>query len=582
MQTEHLELAQIIAKGNNLLSRSRQTLSDSDDTKRQALSQKVPEGISPSSDSVKLVFAGQYSAGKSSIIQMLTGRTDIAIGGGITTQEAQAYSYNGITIMDTPGVHTKLRPDHDEITYKAIADSDLLVFVVTNELFDSHIADHFRKLAIDRDKANEMMLVVNKMQRCAQGNSREAQDVIREDLRKVLTPFTPEELRTSFIDASYALESKTETDREIAALLLEKSGFSTFTQELNKFIREKVAFSKYTTALYVLEQILQEALSCEASDDKDIAALELMLLQRRHALMDTQASVLQSAKGETSAITARIRQDGQNIADMIHASASQDEVNHELQLAQERAQDIVKKLEQTLQKDFAKHLEGLDARITALANSTLSKELFSRLAQRIKKTEFSPGTIDTLKKTSDISSQLGRFLVQNSFKPGTGSWGGIFSLRQYSGTPTHEVIKSLGKFFGKSFKPWEAVKLTRVVANIGRGLAVVGTVFTIALQIKEDADAAQLEKDLRENRSEVRAVFNNAAHEIEMHFDKVTQTFIAETLSPSIAEVDAQLDDLRNMQQTRDNQYQNILDLLQETRDLIKKIHSIELQGNGV
>ena len=29
---------------------------------------------------IRLVFAGQYSAGKSSILKMLTGRTDIAIG----------------------------------------------------------------------------------------------------------------------------------------------------------------------------------------------------------------------------------------------------------------------------------------------------------------------------------------------------------------------------------------------------------------------------------------------------------------------------------------------------------------------
>lgn len=40
---------------------------------------------------IKLVFAGQYSAGKSSILKMLTGRNDIAIGAGITTQKAHSY-----------------------------------------------------------------------------------------------------------------------------------------------------------------------------------------------------------------------------------------------------------------------------------------------------------------------------------------------------------------------------------------------------------------------------------------------------------------------------------------------------------
>ena len=123
---------------------------------------------------IKLVFAGQYSAGKSSILKMLTGRNDIAIGAGITTQKAHSYDWNGLEVVDTPGIHTELRPDHDEISYSAISSADMLVFVVTNELFDSYLAEHFRKLAIDKDKAGEMILVVNKMDRASDGKDRKS------------------------------------------------------------------------------------------------------------------------------------------------------------------------------------------------------------------------------------------------------------------------------------------------------------------------------------------------------------------------------------------------------------------------
>ena len=129
---------------------------------------------------------------------MLTGRKDISIGADITTQKAHVYDWNGIEVIDTPGIHTQLRPDHDEISYKAIASADMLVFVITNELFDSYMANHFRKLAIDKDKAGEMILVVNKMERAAEGNTIEQQNIIREDLKKVLFPYTPEQLNLSF------------------------------------------------------------------------------------------------------------------------------------------------------------------------------------------------------------------------------------------------------------------------------------------------------------------------------------------------------------------------------------------------
>ena len=186
-------------------------------------------------NTIKLVFTGQYSAGKSSIIRMLTGREDITVGAGITTQKAHIYEWNGLEIVDTPGIHTQLRPDHDEISYDAIASADMLVFVVTNELFDSHLAQHFRKLAIDKDKAGEMILVVNKMERSSEGNTLVQQSVIREDLRKVIEPYTPEELNLCFLDAESYLDSLEERDEdiELADELFSRSGYTDFIETLN-------------------------------------------------------------------------------------------------------------------------------------------------------------------------------------------------------------------------------------------------------------------------------------------------------------------------------------------------------------
>ena len=579
MATEKFELYQWTTIGNNLLFRSRQCLATAPSEKMQMLAGRIPAEILSSDKSVNLVFAGQYSAGKSSIMKVLTGREDIAIGAGITTEKTHTYDWGGITVVDTPGVHTQLRPDHDEITYRAIAGADLLVFVVTNELFDSHLAKHFRNLAIERDKAHEMMLVVNKMRRCAKGNSQEAQNVIREDLRKVLAPFTPEDLRTTFIDAEAALESKTETDGEIAKILLKKSGVDGFTQELNRFVREKGLSSRYTTALYSLEQILQEALASESTGDKDIDALEELLLQRRRALLDTQDRIPRAVEGEIQNSSSQIRQEGRKVADMINGSADQKAVDQELQAAQDRVQNLAEQLEKSVQVVIGKHMKALDDRVGDIANSELAKELLPRLVHRIEQASISPEAMKNLKKASDISSKLGEFLVRNSFTPKTGTLGGLFKLNQYSGTATHGAVKAVGKFFGKSFKPWEAVKWTRTVANVGRVFAVAGTVLTFVLQIKEDADAAQLEVDLRESRSAVRSGFNDAAHVIEMHFDKATQSFVSSAISSEIENVDSQLDELRNLQQTRSDLFQNLLGLLEETRELIKSIHSTESES---
>ncbi len=419
-----------------------------------------------------------------------------------------------------------------------------------------------------------MMLVVNKMRRCEKGNSRESQAVIREDLRKVLTPFSPEDLRTTCIDAEAAIQSKGESDTAVARALWRKSGIEPFVQELNGFVRDKGLSGRYTTALYSLEQALQEAIASESKGDKDVDALAELLLQRRRVLLETQGRIPRAVEGEIQRTTAQIRQEGRRVADLINGSADQREVDRELQVAQDHVQRHAEELGLSIQEIVRDHMEDLDHRVGAIANSELAKVLLPRLAHRFEEARIRPETMSKFKDVSDISSKLGEFLVRNSFTPKAGALGGLFRLNQYSGTATHEAVKTIGHFFGKSFRPWEAVKWARALANVGRVMAVAGTVVTFILQIKEDIDAAQLERDLRESRSAVRSGFNDAAHVIEMRYDQMTGAYIASTLTTEIEAVDRQLAELRDMQQSRTDLFQVLISLLEETQGMIRNLHA--------
>ncbi len=571
----NFEISNWTSAGNALLKKALYALESAPSEKIRDLARRIPVTILPDEETITLVFAGQYSAGKSTILKALTGRNDIATGAEITTQEAHTYDWDGIKVIDTPGVHTKLRPDHDEISYQAIANADLLVFVVTNELFDSDIAKHFRKLAIEKDKAHEMMLVVNKMQRCAKGNTPEMQDIIREDLRKVLVPFSPEDLRLCFIDAESSIDSLDESDPEFAAVLWRKSGIDVFTAELNNFVRENGLIGRYTTALYNLEQVLQEALTAESTGDIDVSATEELFLQKRRALLETRDRIPRAVEKEIQNVGSQVRQDGRKVADLIHGSAKQAEIDNELQKAQLQVQECAEKCGQTIETLIIKQMEELDERLGNILNSEFAKELSVRLEHRIKDADISPESLSKMKASTDVSQKLGKFLVENSFKAGgSGAFGGIFKLANYSGTKTHELVKTIGNFFGKKFKPWEAIKWTKNIAHAGRVFAVAGTVLTFVLQFKEDADAAQLEIDLRESRALIRNGFNDAAHAIETHFDKATGAYITETFNPEIESVDKQLSELREMQQTRSDLFRNLSDLLEETRCMIKELHT--------
>ena len=573
------KIHELARRGQDLIARVTDNVANAPSEKIRSLAGRLPTSVAAEEGPVRVVFAGQYSAGKSTILKALTGRQDISVGADITTQKSHEYDWNGISVVDTPGVHTEVRPDHDRLTYRAISEADLLVFVVTNELFDAHIAKHFRKLAVERGKAHEMMLSVNKMQRCAGGNTAAAQSVIREDLRKVLDPFTPEELRTSFVDAEAVLEAQREPDGEMRRILERKSGFGSFVDAINEFVRDKGLIGRYTSALYTVEQVLQEAVASESTGDKDADAIEELLLQKRRALADTKVQLPRSVEGTVRRTSADIRQGGRDAGDLIHGDFDAEEVNRKIEGLQQQVDRKVRELESVLQQTVAQIMAELNARLEGVARGELAKALLPRLEGRLN-VEIPAVNVASASQGAggafvDVTRQLGEFITKHSLNPDAGAagLGQLFKLKPYSGSGTHGLVKEVGHLFGKSFKPWEAVKWTRGIANVGRVFSVAGVVLSCVSQIKADKDAEKRERELQRARTTVRTVFGDAANAVDVHVDKATDTYVAENIDPPLTEVDEQLGELRSMKRSRGDMFRDLEPLLKETKALIRDAH---------
>ena len=163
---ENLKIVEFNKKYQQLAVQCRDTLNNIQQETGIQFDVSVFDDTAVDMDSIlNLVFVGQYSAGKSSIIKMLTQDEGIEVGAAITTQSYTPYEWNNMYIVDTPGIQTGIREDHDAITEEAIQKADLIVFVITNELFNPTILRYFNKLAYDMGKGKKMILVINKMVR---------------------------------------------------------------------------------------------------------------------------------------------------------------------------------------------------------------------------------------------------------------------------------------------------------------------------------------------------------------------------------------------------------------------------------
>lgn len=525
------------------------------------------------SDAIRLVFAGQYSAGKSSILKMLTGRADIAIGADITTQKAHTYDWNGIEVVDTPGIHTQLRPDHDEISYNAIASADMLVFVVTNELFDSYMADHFRKLAIDKDKAGEMILVVNKMDRTAEGNTREQQNIIREDLKKVLEPYTPEQLNLSFLDAESYLESVEERaeDPELADELVARSGYAQFIDTLNRFVEAKSIPSKLTTELYVIDDRLEKAIKelQPKSTDADIDALEESFMQQRHLLIEARGRMQQEVKDIYTTAASQIRDIGLDASNLLVEGCKQDEVEDELQKSVRKAEDIIEKCQADAVEVIDARLNEMGQQMEVIENSEFSRNLKSRLSGKFER--LPEGIKKIITNAGPGLQKAGQSVLNNAYKAGT--QGGL-KLTNFSGSTIHQMVLKVGHGVGFKFKPWQAIKITKGIAIGGQVLSALGVGFSVFMQIKADQDEERIRENLKNNRQNIRSQFNVAANELEDYARQYIKDNVNRPLETSIATIDGNIQEIRDTRFNRSESCRQLEDLQQECRLLIQNIHS--------
>lgn len=525
-------------------------------------------------DRIRLVFAGQYSAGKSSILKMLTGRSDIAVGAGITTQQVHTYDWNGIEVVDTPGIHTELRPDHDEASYEAIASADILVFVITNELFDSYIAEHFRKLAIDKDKASEMILVVNKMERAAEGNSAAQRAIICDDLRKVLTPYTPEQLSISFLDAESYLDGilEGENDEELADELIVRSGYHEFLETLNRFVATKGLSGKLTTDLYMLDELLGDAIKKlqPKSADADVDALEESFLQQRHVLIEARGRMQQEVRDIYALAATKIRDIGLESANLLVSGCNQEEVEEELEKAIRKVDDIVERCQTEAIVTIDSRLNEIGQRLEAIENSEFSQNLKIRLKGKIHK--LPEGVQKFLSDASAAAQKAGQATMNNAYKAGT--QGGL-KLTNFSQSSIHKVVLKVGKTIGYKFKPWQAVKLTKGIAIGGQVLSVLGVGLSVFMQLKSDYDEELARKDLRENRQNIRSQFNLVANKLEDHGKMFVKEQVNGLLQNSIAELDNGIKEIRESRTNRNLACQQFEALQQDCRMIIRDIHMV-------
>lgn len=219
--------------------------------------------------SPRIVCAGIYNSGKSTLLNALTGGNNFEVGDIPTTSAVEEVELNGYTYVDTPGLNANNMDN--ETAQRAFKDADVIVFVsnIMSGGLKSDEAEYLKKLVdilggTDNLKSQTIFVMSNK----DQVSEDEAEKIAAEHSRNIekTVGYKPDEI---FIYDAVTYETGV---KEVSDVLINHSGIN----ELKKLITEKanivsdsmekISENRFAAKKSALEGVVREILS--AVDEK--------------------------------------------------------------------------------------------------------------------------------------------------------------------------------------------------------------------------------------------------------------------------------------------------------------------------
>jgi len=494
----------------------------------------------------------------------------VAVGRGITTEEATIYNWNGIQIVDTPGICTGLRSDHDEISRQAIADAEILMYVVTYEGFDKTVAEEFRKIIVDGDKAPDTILIVNKMASANDGNTPEQRDIIAEDLAKATAPYTPEQLRTTFIDAKAYLRSKELEDQNPrrAKRLRDESNMDELFGVIESLARGANLGPRLTRPLYLTIDVLSDAKAKLAGGEGEdgYSVMREGLLEERSILIRTITSMQANVRSLSARAASEIRRIGSDTSEKVLGCESNEEANALLADASASAIQISDKCAAEITESINASVQHFQSEIDDFHNTFDNRvEAFIKNGGDGDKNPLI-GLFDRA-NINYFVNLVDKFTIKDGTAEG---------LKQFAGGDVHLFIRWLLKKMNIRLKPWGAVKIARGVNVAGKVIGAAGALLDLGLQAKDDADAEARMQQEKELRNQVRSSFNEFARQLEDGNNDCFKRILAERdgFEPRLAQIRAALAALEQAEQRKSSGNVKLDKLIDECGTLIREIHA--------
>lgn len=525
---------------------------------------------------LNLVFAGQYSAGKSSLIKMLTGIENIKIGSGVTTDAVTLYQYESLNIWDTPGILAGECEQHDAKALEAISKADLLVYVITNELFDDVVGAAFRDLCFKQGRAGEIMIVINKFE-----NDSADKETKISGITQVLEPKIPEDFPIVFTDAQSFFDALDEDDEQERQELLALSNAEGLTKAIDSFVAQRGLYARLTTPLQQLQARLESKID-ELTIPEQQKELVSLLTQIKRVFLSNRRDLLKKIGMHLDTLNSQIVEQGNQLADALSGEQEAFEKIQDSSIFE--CERLINSTQEALRGTVDECLSDLETDLVELANTPASAKINeSLLTAKNFNPEAKKGEIgrvsndDPFKLNSAINQDMVKsaekglsFLAKSAI--GDASKTGLKSI---SGSNLHSAIKEIGGFFGCKFKAWEAVKIAE---KIGKGAKFMGSamaIFGVGMQIYDDYQQSEHAKKILQIKRNIRKDFKEYSEDVRESMDTQLKKVLEMGFDRPITYIAEALDEIRSQVKDKSDSAKALQAQLDEVKNLREEIHGV-------
>jgi len=468
---------------------------------------------------LKLAFVGQYSSGKSTIISALTGNKDIKIDANVSTDEVSSYEWHNVQLLDTPGILAGKCEHHDERAKEALKSSDLIVYVITSQLFDDVVFNNFIDIAYNQQYKDKMLLVVNKMGLDASDSFDDLVANYRQSLTKIFSERElPLDIPMVFIDAVDYIEGVDDGDEDYVRM----SNFDSFVKELDRMIEEKGVIKKqFDTPVRIIQSYLTN-MAVTQIDPHLMSLMDQYTNKIRKFIRDVERGIeIQLMDFEQNCISA-----AQAVASGIGGQDEQefkDSVDNLSGKVNEYAQSAFTSVEENIERLYGE----LQSEIDVFAKDDSITVFIESINIKLSAPDISIDekvNLENQKKILNGFSRAGNWI--GGMAPKVKFFGGP---SQASGSALHQTVTNVGHFFGHKFQPWQATRWASNIGKVGKfGIPVLATLLDAGMEIyaakKEKERMRKIDEMKRNFIAVTKSEILNAKNTMRSQIEKCTIT----------------------------------------------------------